>query len=171
MHLTIGVTSPQFTGEEPAAPDVLKHTDLLRSFGADVIVLPRGHASAQALERHVLNGLVFSGGGDVSASLYGGRVELSWDGTNAERDEGELALLRCAFAQRVPMLCVCRGMQLANIAFGGTLIEDIKKELGPKYQIAHHQLRELNMPVEEKTHEVSLEPNSQLVTIIGTDVL
>lgn len=139
---------------------------LLESLGAQAVVLPRG-GSTEVVERCSLDGILFSGGGDVSASLYGGRVELSWDRIDAERDAGELALFRKGFAQRLPMLCVCRGMQIANIAFGGTLIEDIEREFGVNYRIQHHQVRELGKPPEERTHEVQIKKGSELSNIIG----
>lgn len=146
-----------------------RHFWLLKSLGADVVVLPKGEPAMEAVDRNRLGGILFSGGGDVAASLYGGRENLSWDRVDPERDAGELALLRRAYADRIPMLCVCRGMQLANVALGGTLIEDIQSELGAQYSVSHHQVRELERPPREAVHEVHIEKDSGLAAIFQSD--
>lgn len=149
--------------------EVQRHFRLLKSLGADVVVIAKGDAAAQALDGHGLNGILFSGGGDVAASLYGGSENLSWDRVDAERDAGEVTLFDRAYARKIPMLCVCRGMQLANVALGGTLIEDIQSELGPQYRVSHHQLRELERPPRERVHEVMINADSGLGRILGAD--
>ncbi|MGH7736378.1 MAG: gamma-glutamyl-gamma-aminobutyrate hydrolase family protein [Candidatus Tyrphobacter sp.] len=169
MRPTIGVTSPVC---HPAAGDqigseVQRHFRLLESLGADVVVIAKGEAAAQALERPGPSGILFSGGGDVAASLYGGSEDLSWDRVDTERDAGEVALFHRAFAKKIPMLCVCRGMQLANVVLGGTLIEDLQSELGTQYRVSHHQMRELERPPRERIHEVSIEPDSGLAEVLG----
>jgi hypothetical protein len=133
---TIGITSPleSIDEEDLAKYEVGRHKRLLESVGARVVILPRGKATASALDRSQLDGLLFSGGGDVAPELYGGRPELADNRVDTVRDAGEMALLWRAFAERVPTLCVCRGMQLANIAFGGTLIEDLPSELAIRDQ-------------------------------------
>lgn len=170
---TIGITSSMrwASDDESMGREVRRHADLLESLGAEVVILARGRRTTEALERHRLGGVLFSGGGDVDASLYGGRSDLSWDRADDERDSGELALVRAAFAQRVPTLCVCRGIQVANVAFGGTLIEDIKLELGENYAIKHHQVRELEKLHNEYSHEVRLESGSRLANLIGVQRL
>jgi putative glutamine amidotransferase len=164
---TIGITSPleSIDEEDLAKYEVGRHKRLLESVGARVVILPRGKATASALDRSQLDGLLFSGGGDVAPELYGGRPELADNRVDTVRDAGEMALLWRAFAERVPTLCVCRGMQLANIAFGGTLIEDLPSELASRYEIKHHQVRELNKPPAIATHEVAATPESLLQQI------
>lgn len=166
---TIGVTSPleSIDEEDLAQYEVGRHKRLLESAGADTVILPRGQATASALDRFNLDGLLFSGGGDVAPGLYGGRPELADNRVDPIRDAGEMALLWRAFAERVPTLCVCRGMQLANIAFGGTLIEDLPSELGRRYRIKHHQVRELNEPATVGTHHVATRLGSLLRRITG----
>lgn len=161
---TIGITSPLESVEEEdlAKHEVGRHKTLLEVAGAKAVILARGDATASALDRLQLDGLLFSGGGDVAPDLYGGRTDLANDRVDPVRDAGELALLWRAFAERMPTLCVCRGMQLANVAFGGTLIEDLSSEFGPRYQIKHHQTRELNEPPTVGTHRVAVRPGSLL---------
>jgi putative glutamine amidotransferase len=153
--------------EDLAQYEVARHKRLLESAGANAVILPRGKATASALDRTQFDGLLFSGGGDVAPGLYGGRSDLADNRVDPVRDAGEMALLWRVFAERKPTLCVCRGMQLANIAFGGTLIEDLASELGPRYQIKHHQVRELNEPATVGTHRVAVKPKSLLREVTG----
>ncbi len=173
MPPVIGVTSPAChpSADEQPGAEVQRHFRLLKSIGAEVVVIPKGEAAPHVVERRAVQGILFSGGGDVAASLYGGKESLSWDRVDSERDAGELALLRRAFADRIPVLCVCRGMQIANVALGGTLIEDIQSELGAQYRVSHHQVRELERPPREAVHEVNIEAASGLAQIIQTDRL
>jgi gamma-glutamyl-gamma-aminobutyrate hydrolase PuuD len=166
---TIGITSPleSIDEEDLAQYEVGRHKRLLESAGANAVILPRGQATASALDRSKLDGLLFSGGGDVAPDLYGGRPDLADNRVDPVRDAGEMTLLWRAFAERIPTLCVCRGMQLANIAFGGTLIEDLPSELGSRYRIKHHQVRELDEPATVATHRIFVQPNSLLHAVTG----
>ncbi|MCJ7726453.1 MAG: gamma-glutamyl-gamma-aminobutyrate hydrolase family protein [Acidimicrobiia bacterium] len=72
-----------------------------------------------------IDGLVMTGGGDVEPSLYGGTGHPAVYGVDPERDAFEVVLANESAARRMPMLAICRGMQVLNVARGGTLIEDI----------------------------------------------
>jgi anthranilate synthase component 2/putative glutamine amidotransferase len=78
----------------------------------------------------VLDGLVLSGGGDVDPARYGADRHPSTGGTSAVRDATEEALLRAALAADVPVLGVCRGMQVLNVALGGTLVQHLPEVVG-----------------------------------------
>lgn len=163
----IGVTSPLdvTSGSDMRAYEAGRHVDLLRHLGAQAFVLSRSEITQAANLCQVLDGVLFSGGGDVSTTLYGGRAELGNDRVDEGRDEREMKLFLEAFDRKMPILCVCRGLQLANVTLGGTLIEDIKSELGERYTVAHHQVRELNQDIDMRTHAVQLAPGSFLHTI------
>jgi putative glutamine amidotransferase len=75
------------------------------------------------------NGLLFAGGGDVEPAYFGQAPHPSLGAVEPLRDEVELALARRAVADRKPVLGICRGIQLLNIALGGTLYQDIPSEL------------------------------------------
>ncbi|MBV9263039.1 MAG: gamma-glutamyl-gamma-aminobutyrate hydrolase family protein [Candidatus Eremiobacteraeota bacterium] len=169
----IGITSPLDRADEAGyeESEAARHAALLEGLGAATVILARGDPTETALERRKIDGVLLSGGGDVAASLYGGQPDIATDRVDPLRDAGELSLLRRAFARRVPALCVCRGMQLANVAFGGTLIEDLPSRLGRRYQIKHQQVRELNVPADRTTHLVWLERGSQLREILGQERL
>jgi gamma-glutamyl-gamma-aminobutyrate hydrolase PuuD len=108
-----------------------------------------------------LEGLLLSGGGDVVASYYGadpGEVEYSVDGA---RDVWELALVTRARVARMPILGICRGAQLLNVASGGTLVQ----HLPTITEISHRELeRDL-----ELIHEIRVDPASMLSTITGQE--
>ncbi|CCG04381.1 gamma-glutamyl-gamma-aminobutyrate hydrolase family protein [Blastococcus saxobsidens] len=78
----------------------------------------------------VLDGLVLSGGGDVDPARYGAEPHPRTGGTSAVRDRAEETLLRAALAAGVPVLGVCRGMQVLNVALGGTLVQHLPDVVG-----------------------------------------
>jgi putative glutamine amidotransferase len=79
----------------------------------------------------VLDGLVLIGGGDVDADRYGQRPDPRNGGTNPRRDDLELALIDAALAGDLPLLAICRGMQLLNVALGGELVQQLSDILDP----------------------------------------
>ncbi len=107
-----------------------------------------------------LSGIVVTGGIDVDPARYGGRPDHSSSEAGMyrlDRDEFEIALVRATRERGIPTLCICRGMQIANVAFGGTLIEDIGDELGERATIDHlHGL-----------HEVTAVPGSAFSGVAG----
>ncbi|MBU1227171.1 MAG: gamma-glutamyl-gamma-aminobutyrate hydrolase family protein [Actinobacteria bacterium] len=92
--------------------------------GLPVILTPVPQEDVPGLLDRI-DGLVMTGGGDVDPNRYGGTTHPAVYGVDAERDSFELALADEAALRRLPMLAICRGMQVVNVARGGTLIEDI----------------------------------------------
>ncbi len=105
-----------------------------------------------------VDGLVLSGGGDVDPRLYGGAAESGLD-VKPARDRFELALLDAARERRLPVLAICRGAQLVNVARGGTL-RTLRPD--PVLRRAHRRLR---------GHPVEVEPGSLLARVLGTERL
>jgi putative glutamine amidotransferase len=101
------------------------YVDAVRRAGARAsLILPGDDRSAaELLERH--DGLMLVGGGDVHPSRYGADPADEIYGVEPDRDASEIDLLREADRRGVPTLCICRGMQVLNIAFGGTLIQHL----------------------------------------------
>ena len=113
-----------------------------------------------------LDGLVLSGGGDIDPTLYGAEMHESMYGVDPERDRFELALVREAARRKFPTLAICRGMQIVNVALGGTLIVDIPSEVGGG--VEHARIGE---HVYERHQTVQLVADCQLATVLsGTEV-
>jgi putative glutamine amidotransferase len=81
-----------------------------------------------------LDGLVLTGGGDLGADRYGQRADPRNAGTNPGRDELELGLVRAALAADLPVLAVCRGLQVLNVALGGDLVQHLPDAVGSTHQ-------------------------------------
>jgi putative glutamine amidotransferase len=105
-----------------------------------------------------LDGLVLSGGIDLNPALYGEERHPKADEPNDGRDGLELDLLRQALDRDLPVLAICRGMQLFNVAFGGALSQHITST-------GIHQRYDL--PKSQPVHTVEVEPGSRLAQITG----
>jgi putative glutamine amidotransferase len=110
----------------------LAHTysdSVIRAGGVPILLAPVPDTMVPSLLDH-LDGLVLSGGGDVDPQRYGGAEHESMYDLDYDRDEFEIQLVQEAARRRTPTLAICRGMQVMNVALGGTLIEDIPSEIG-----------------------------------------
>jgi putative glutamine amidotransferase len=106
-----------------------------------------------------LDGLLLTGGGDVSPSCYHEEPVPEIYGVNIDRDQWELALVTAARSERLPILGVCRGAQILNVAAGGTLIQHL-----PDVSAEPHGLR--GPREREEVHPVGIEPGSLLATVV-----
>ena len=107
-----------------------------------------------------LDGLLFAGGGDVDPAHYGESPHPKTEAPDAARDTFELELARLALAHDTPMLAVCRGLQVLNVAAGGTLIQDIASETS---ETLGHQV---DAPLSAIAHEVWVSRGSVLATVM-----
>ncbi len=113
----------------PAALIPLDYVDAVeRAGGRPVLIPPSEDGVDETLE--ALDGIVFSGGADVDPSLYGAEPHPETDAPQARRDAGELALLQAALDRDMPVLAVCRGFQLLNVARGGDLVQHLPDAVG-----------------------------------------
>lgn len=112
-----------------------------------------------------VDGVLLSGGGDVDPRRYGVASDLA-DDLSPKRDDFELALVRYARRRALPTLCICRGVQIANVAFGGTLVPDIATVFDERTAALHRFV--VNGNTERGIvagHEVTVEAPSLLATI------
>ena len=152
-------------GLEPAHTVWPAYADMVREAGGiPVAVLPGDPTEAGALLER-LDGILFSGGGDVDPNRYGGEVLPRVYGIDAARDEYEIALARAAAKTHFPTLCICRGMQVMNVAMGGTLIEDLQDD-DPEHLQHWVDGEEQAQTVQ---HEVEVEPGSTMAKALGSD--
>ncbi len=100
------------------------YTDAVYDAGGQPVILPvTDNPPPGLLDR--MDGLVLSGGGDIDPLLYGETPDPTVYGVRRDRDSFEAALIRQADALRIPVLAICRGMQLINVLRGGTLLQQI----------------------------------------------
>ena len=133
-----------------------------RAGGLSLLLLPGEPHLEEALG--LFDALLMCGGPDVDPKLYGGRAHREIYGIDSERDASDIRLVRELVDRRVPALCICRGVQVLNVALGGTLVEHLPDEVGEK--VAHRGPERAYVP-----HEVHLEPRSRLAALLGTEKL
>ena len=134
--LRIGVTASA-TKEDPNVHRVtVNMTNSLRAAGVDLVTLdfPLDKADIDKV-LPALDGLIMAGGPDVHPKHYGQEVDPYCGAINEPRDELELYLMKWAMETDIPVLGVCRGMQMINVALGGTLHQDVVHHMG----ILHRQ--------------------------------
>lgn len=109
-----------------------------------------------------LDGLVLTGGGDIAPGRYGASPGPHLAGLDPERDSLEITLAQWAIEARMPLLGICRGQQVVNVALGGSLFQDISSELP---QALRHDAHGDGDP--PRWHEVHLQPGTRLHRLIG----
>ena len=136
-----------------------------------------GHAldvddAKRTLER--FDGLLLSGGSDVHPSLYGAEINGTVD-PDIDADRSDLAYLQAARSLGIPVLGICKGLQIANVAFGGTLHQDIWSDQGNHPARPEHteepQLTAAADAFLADRHEVTLAEGSLIAKIVGTQRL
>jgi len=134
--------------------------------GLPVALAPVSEALVEPL-LDALDGLILSGGSDVDPALFGAQPHPRLGRVVRERDDFELALTRKALARDLPILAICRGQQVLNVAMGGTLIQDIASEW--KGSAAHdYDSRRQRWLL---AHEVRILPGTRLREILGKDAV
>ena len=127
--------------------------------GGVPLLVPPGAPPAEVLS--AVDGLVFSGGSDLDPSLYGAAAHAETAGVVRERDEFELELMREALAADLPLLAICRGSQVLNVARGGGIEQHLPDVVG------HEQHREV--PGAFSEHPVSVVPGTRLASVVGAE--
>ena len=157
--------------------DIDNYINSVKKYGAEVIVVsPNEMNIIKDLE---FEGLVLTGGGDVSPSLYSDRMASSDDnicfGTSIERDETEFALIKNAISDNKPILGICRGMQLLNVYFGGTLIQNLNLlHFENMYKFKNNTTGQGNFDakkykdIESDFHHIFITLGSIFATILGS---
>jgi putative glutamine amidotransferase len=112
----------------------------------------------------VLDGLILAGGADVDPGSYGAERHRCTTNTRPERDAAEIPLARRAVERDLPLLGICRGMQLLNVALGGTLIQHLPDDLG------HGDHRRHLGSFDDADHDVRLAPGSLAARACGETV-
>ena len=156
----IGVTTSLVSGQPR---ERLRYFHAVERAGGAPVLLAPGLDDAL---RKRMDGLLLSGGGDVDPARYGEPRHPKTGDVSEARDELEIELVRRAVSSGLPVLAICRGVQVLNVALGGSLIQDIPSETGSR--IIHSQPE----PRDAATHRVGLiEETSRLGGITGATEL
>ncbi len=159
------------TGRRKKGREVLGNLEILADFDADLYYADyaNGVIEAGGLPVHipidvdpadlagVLDGLLLPGGADIEPARYGADPETDDFPPEPGRDEQELRLLDSALDRGIPVLGICRGLQVVNVAMGGTLHQDVPPHAG------------FDRPTTTELHTVTFRPNSTLGRIYGAE--
>jgi putative glutamine amidotransferase len=142
------------------------YVDAVQHAGGLALLLPPDPRLVEAPDELVarLDGLLLAGGADIDPAIYGQDPHPQTQETVPERDAFEIALTRCAIERDVPVLGICRGMQLINVAFGGTLTQHLPDEVG------HERHRPHPGSFDDSDHEVRLTEGSLAALAAGETV-
>jgi gamma-glutamyl-gamma-aminobutyrate hydrolase PuuD len=164
MRPLIGITAyaPQevrwgvWTG--PAALIPLSYVRSIERAGGRALVIP---PSAEGVEETLdgVDGLLFSGGEDLDPERYGADAHPETKGVDSARDRAELALLEAALERDMPVLAVCRGSQVLNVARGGDLVQHLPEVVGDE--------KHKHTPGTFADHDVTLAPGSRAGSALG----
>jgi gamma-glutamyl-gamma-aminobutyrate hydrolase PuuD len=169
MTSVVGVTSiPKRArsgfGEPPheTAPEF--YLEMLASLGAAPVILPV-HVKPSPEVLHRLDGLILTGGGDVDPAIFGQQRGPRIRGIDPDRDRSEIEMVRQALDRDLPVLAICRGMQLLNVALGGSLTQDLPSELGGR--VEHWDVEHWD----RGSHVVRTDAASRLRSVLGGQAL
>jgi putative glutamine amidotransferase len=170
----IGVTASLREDLEPTVPprplghfvraDLDYVAGVVGAGGAPVVLPPIAEAAEEMVRG--IDGLLLSGGSDLDPGYYGEEPLPELDVIIPERDAFEMACLGHALERGVPVFGICRGLQVLNVALGGTLYQDLPSQL-EEGSIAHRQ----HMPKWQWTHEVEVDTGSEVAKIMETTEL
>ncbi|MGZ8696099.1 MAG: gamma-glutamyl-gamma-aminobutyrate hydrolase family protein, partial [Gaiellaceae bacterium] len=129
-----------------------------RAGGRPLLVPPSDDGIDETLD--AVDGLIFSGGSDMDPEFYGEEAHPETFGIHAERDRAEVGLLTAALERDMPVLGICRGIQVLNVARGGVLHQHLPELVG-------HEGHKHDPPGVFSDHEVEIEPETKLAGILG----
>lgn len=160
----IGISSYPRTNSRTANREVYplpaSYVDAVRAGGGIPLILPPDAQPSRLLD--AVDGLILSGGGDIGPEQYSGTPHAEIYGVSEERDTFEIELTRVALGRDdLPLLCICRGMQILNVALGG--------DLHPHLPDLGEGMVEHRLPERLHTHhKASVSPQSRLASWLGS---
>jgi putative glutamine amidotransferase len=152
--------------EQRAALLPLSYITATQQAGALAIMIPPDRELIESPDEMLdrIDGLILAGGADIDPSSYGAQAHPATNGTVPERDRAELALARAAIDRDLPLLGICRGMQLINVALGGTLRQHLPDLVG-------HERHRLNPgSFDGSDHDVRLDHGSLAARAAGEEI-
>lgn len=169
MRPVIAVTTTLAFGGRRNLPQITLNAQYVTAIeaagGASLPITPALDSASVARLVSLCDGLVLTGGEDIDPARYGQTLHRATGQPNVPRDETELATLDAALELGLPVLAICRGMQVLNVALGGTLIQHLPSQLPS--EVSHDQ----NAPIEHRWHSARVLEGSGLHRIFGATEL
>jgi len=141
---------------------------IVRAGGAPLLIPPIQDEATLRVLYERLDGVVLAGGGDIDPDHYGHGRHEKLGLVDPLRDGAELPMARWAVADNKPLLGICRGVQVINVALGGTLFQDIPSEIPSEL---HHNLSYEREDWTHMAHEIRLAPGSRLAALMGAHTI
>lgn len=166
----IGVTTYNQENKSgyPISAVMKKYISVIGDAGGAVVLIPSGMTERALVSiMGKLNGVLFTGGGDVDPSFYNFEDHHFLKQVDTDRDLTEMTLAKSVVSSGIPFLGICRGLQVINVAFGGTLFSHIPFQLSNAIKHDYNSSTERELLV----HDVMLETDSQLMQIMGEEKL
>ena len=157
--VAVSATLERAPGRAPLVQMNAAYTTALEEAGlVPLLVPPLADPARVSAILDVVDGLALTGGEDIDPATYGATPHPKLGPIVPERDATEIALTRAAQERGMPLLAICRGIQIANVALGGTLVQDLPSERPSDVQ---------HGASDERTHEVRLQAGSRLAAALG----
>ena len=151
MNHPLILLTPQYNDDNSRMTSPKRYTDRLIELGALPLITPNLTDESEVDELvSVCDGVLFTGGDDVDPALYGREKEPDCGFITRYRDDFEIKLLKSAMRAEKPVFGICRGIQILNVALGGTLVQ---------HKPGHQGV----------LHEVGIEKDSRLYRLLGSD--
>lgn len=165
MQPRIGITSWHYLDDNERWEAVLEgYPRAVLEAGGLPLILPIPHTEPALIQSYLqtIDGLILTGGADIHPSFYGQILLEQCGETDEERDRFEVELVHAARSRDLPLLGICRGLQVLNVALGGSLYQDLsyRNETDPVHQSPRERREEL-------AHEVTIVGGSRLAEILG----
>ena len=170
MRPLVGITAWKRTLDTYLGPESLQtlssyYTDSVIEAGMTPVIFPNGQDQAEAHRLvSLVDGVLISGGDDIDPSTYGAEVEAKIHGNNPAADRFEVAVIEAARNQNKPVLAICRGLQILNVALGGTISQEVTSPGG-----VHEWIDDNTSPddINARTHVVRFEDDSLIASMYG----
>lgn len=168
----IGISSRFLARPDLSSPIIghhLPYADAIIQAGGIPLGLPLlSHEDELILVLTALHGILFTGGEDLDPAHYGESPHPKLGSLSPKRDRCEIALMKLAYSQRLPTLAICRGIQVMNVALGGTLYQDLKTQLP---SCVSHQNPDDKIDGPRLQHPIKVDANSHLSELLKTENL
>jgi putative glutamine amidotransferase len=160
----IGISAYPKTYEAATGPTLLQtasryYVESVERAGGVPVVLPVTDPELVPAMLSAVQGVVLTGGGDVQPALYRATPAPETHNVDPRRDAFDIELVRCSLERDIPVLAICRGMQVVNVALGGTLVQHVPAVTGQ-----HHDQNDRG---HDAVHRIKIEPDSHLAEALG----